>query len=339
MILQLRDNQIQISVRQLVEFLFRSGDLAAKGSRKAALDAMQEGSRIHKKIQKSMGVEYKEEVSLKQVFHHREYDILLEGRADGIFPKGDIWVIDEIKGTYQNLQDMEEAIYVHKAQAMCYGYLYGLQNHLLRVGIQMTYCHLESEEIKRFYEELSMEELEQWMEDVKLQFFIWSDYVYEEKKKRDDSIRQLTFPFVYRTGQRKMTASVYQALKKEEILFVQAPTGIGKTISTIFPAIKRMEEDQMDKLFYLTAKTITRTAAEETFERLREKRLCFHTVTLTAKEKICPLEEVDCNPDTCPYAKGHYDRINEALYQLITGEEVFSRTKIEDYAKRYEDCS
>ena len=149
MILQLRDNQIQISVRQLVEFLFRSGDLAAKGSRKAALDAMQEGSRIHKKIQKSMGVEYKEEVSVKQVFHHREYDILLEGRADGIFPKGDIWVIDEIKGTYQNLQDMEEAIYVHKAQAMCYGYLYGLQNHLLRVGIQMTYCHLESEEIKR----------------------------------------------------------------------------------------------------------------------------------------------------------------------------------------------
>lgn len=338
MILQLRDNQIQISVRQLVEFLFRSGDLAAKGSRKAALYAMQEGSRIHKKIQKSMGVEYKEEVSLKQVFHHREYDILLEGRADGIFPKGDIWVIDEIKGTYQNLQDMEEAIYVHKAQAMCYGYLYSLENHLSRIGIQMTYCHLESEEIKRFYEELSMEELEQWMEDVKLQFYIWSDYVYEEKKKRDASIRQLSFPFVYRTGQRKMTASVYQALKKEEILFVQAPTGIGKTISTIFPTIKRMEEEQMDKLFYLTAKTITRTAAEETFERLREKGLCFHTVTLTAREKICPLEEVDCNPDTCPYAKGHYDRINEALYQLITGEEVFSRAKIEDYAKRYGVC-
>lgn len=338
MILKLKENQIQISVRQLVEFLFRSGDLAAKKSQKASLDAMQQGSRIHKKIQRRMGVDYKEEVSLKQIFYHRDYEILLEGRADGIFPKEDIWVIDEIKGTYQNLASMEEAIYVHKAQAMCYGYMYAFSNHLEKIGIQMTYCHLESEEMKRFYEEFSMTQLEEWMEEVKLAFFIWSDYVYQEKSKRDASIRELSFPFEYRKGQKKMTAFVYQSLKQEEILFVQAPTGIGKTMSTIYPTIKRMEETGTEKLFYLTAKTITRTAAEEAFEILRKKGLSFHTVTLTAKEKICPLEEMECNPEVCPYARGHYDRVNQALYDLITEENVFAREIILSYAEKHQVC-
>lgn len=338
MILQLKDNQIKISVRHLVEFIFRSGDLTTGGRGKSALDAMQAGSRIHKKIQRSMGVDYKEEVSLKKTFYHRDYEVLLEGRADGIFPKKDVTVIDEIKGTYQNLALMEQAIWVHQAQAMCYGYIYGLEHHLEQIGIQMTYCHLESEEIKRFYEQYSMAELEAWMDDLMTSFFVWSDYVYGAKKKRNISIREQKFPFRYRKGQKKLTASVYQSLKNKEILFVQAPTGIGKTISTIYPTIKRMEEADADKMFYLTAKTITRTAAEETFQILRKQGLQFSTVTLTAKEKICFQKETDCDAEKCPYAKGHYDRVNQALYELVTNETVFTRTVIEEYAKRYQVC-
>lgn len=338
MLLQLKDNQIKISIRHLVEFLFRSGNLMAKGSGKASLDAMHAGSRIHKKIQRSMGVEYKEEVSLKKIFHHRNYDILLEGRADGIFQKDGVWTIDEIKGTYRNLAIMEESIYVHKAQAMCYAYIYGMEHQLERIGIQMTYCHLESEEIKKFYEEFSMPELEEWMEEVKLSFFVWSDYVYQAKKKRNASIRNLVFPFPYRKGQRKMAASVYHSLKSEEILFIQAPTGIGKTMSTIFPTLKRMEEAGSDKMFYLTAKTITRTAAQEAFQILRNNGLSFSTVTLTAKEKICLQEEMDCNPQNCPYANGHYDRVNQALYDLIDGETGLTREILMEYAEKYHIC-
>ena len=338
MILQLKDNQIKISVRQLVEFLFRSGDLTSGGSRKASLEAMQAGGRIHRKIQRSMGVDYREEVSLKKTFYHRDYEVLLEGRADGIYQKREIMVIDEIKGTYQNLMAFDEPIFVHKAQAMCYGCLYGMENHLERIGIQITYCHLETEEIRRFYEEYSMEGLQEWMEETMTSFFVWSDHVCEAKRRRNASIRNQTFPFSYRKGQKALSASVYQSLKKGEILFVQAPTGIGKTISTIYPTIKRMEEADVDKMFYLTAKTITRTAAEEAFRILRKQGLSFSTVTMTAKEKICFQEEMECDPQQCPYANGHFDRVNQALYKMLSEETVFSRTVIEDYAQRFLVC-
>jgi Rad3-related DNA helicase len=338
MLLQLKKNQFKISVRHLVEFIFRSGDLSTGEGRKASLDAMQAGSRIHKKIQRSMGPDYKEEVSLKKSFYHREYEVVLEGRADGIFPKGNVMVIDEIKGTYRNLQMLEEPVFVHQAQAMCYGYLYGLEQNLPEIGIQITYCHMETEETKKFYECYSMAELETWMEDTMTCFFVWSDYVFDAKQRRNESIRMQTFPFDYRKGQKKMAASVYQSLKKEEILFVQAPTGIGKTISTIYPTIRRMEERDMDKFFYLTAKTITRTAAEETFEILRRQGLSFTTITLTAKEKLCFQDEMDCSPESCPFAKGHFDRINQALYDLITNETVFTRGVIETYARSHQVC-
>lgn len=338
MILQLKDDQIKISVRHLVEFIFRSGDLTSGGSRKASLDAMQAGSRIHRRIQRSMGVDYKEEVSLKHNFHHKGYDVIVEGRADGIFPKDGVTVIDEIKGTYQNLMMLEEPVFVHKAQAMCYGYFYGLEQNLEQIGIQITYCHMETEEIRRFYEILSMQQLESWMEELMDSFFIWSDYVYESKKKRNTSIREQKFPFEYRTGQKGLSASVYQSLKKEEYLFVQAPTGIGKTISTIYPTIKRMEEKDTDKMFYLTAKTITRVSAEETFGILRNHGLYFSTITLTAKEKICFQKEVECNPEQCPYAQGHFDRVNQALYELIMNETVFTRERIEEYAQKFQVC-
>lgn len=306
--------------------------------KKSVLAAMQAGGRIHRKIQKSMGVDYQEEVSLKHIFHQGDYDVVLEGRADGIYEKKGIITIDEIKGTYKKLDHIEEAEEVHLAQAKCYAYMYGLEQGLSQVGVQITYCNMDTEEIKRFYETYSFESLEEWMEDIKTAFFVWSDYVYQARIVRDDTIRGVEFPFDYRKGQRKLTAAVYQAVKKEEVLFVQAPTGIGKTLSTIFPAVKSMEEKGMDKLFYLTAKTITRTAAQEAFEILRNKGLRFTTVTLTAKEKICFQEECDCNPESCPYARGHFDRINEALYALLKNETVFTRQVIEEYASRYQVC-
>ncbi|MDE5597356.1 MAG: ATP-dependent DNA helicase, partial [Lachnospiraceae bacterium] len=131
---------------------------------------------------------------------------------------------------------------------------------------------------------------------------------------------------------------VYQTIYHKRKLFIEAPTGVGKTISTVFPAVKAIGEEIGEKIFYLTAKTITRTVAEDTFQLLRNKGLQLKTVVLTAKEKICFLEEMECNPEACPYAKGHYDRINDAMYDLLTHEDSFGREKIEEYAKKYQVC-
>ncbi|MDE5952276.1 MAG: hypothetical protein K2H12_11940, partial [Acetatifactor sp.] len=116
------------------------------------------------------------------------------------------------------------------------------------------------------------------------------------------------------------------------------PTGGGKTISTGCPAVQAMERGRGETLFYLTAKTITRTVAENTFGLLREKGLSFKSVILTAKEKTCFMEETECNPEYCPYAKGHYDRVNDAIYDLLTHEESFGREVVEEYAGKHQVC-
>ena len=135
-----------------------------------------------------------------------------------------------------------------------------------------------------------------------------------------------------------MVTYVYQTIYHKRKLFLEAPTGVGKTISTVFPAVKAMERGMGDKIFYLTAKTITRTVADQTFQLLRQNGLRFKSVILTAKDKICFLEHPECNPEHCPYAKGPFDRVNEAMYDLLTNEDSFDRETIERYAHNHQVC-
>ena len=127
---------------------------------------------------------------------------------------------------------------------------------------------------------------------------------------------------------------MYRSILREKILFIQAPTGTGKTIATIFPAVKAVGEELADRIFYLTAKTATAAVAKDTFLLLAEQGYRGKTVLITAKDKICPMEERTCNPEQCPYAKGHYDRINEALYGLLQREDLLSREVLLAWAER-----
>lgn len=332
------DHTIKISVRNLVEFILRSGDIDNRRGASFDKDAMQEGSRIHRKIQKQMGPNYNAEQSLKADFPVDEYIIKLEGRADGIITNDDEIIIDEIKSMYADISYIEEPFIVHKAQAMCYGYIYATQNQRSKISIQVTYCNIESEAIKRFVEEYTTEQLEEWIQGVLNEFIKWAKYLSQSKQIRNLSIKGLEFPFPYRNGQRKLAASVYQTISRRKTLFIQAPTGVGKTMSTIFPAVKAMGEELDDKIFYLTAKTITRTVAEEAFDILRDQGLEIKTVTITAKDKLCLCEETNCNPDACPYAKGHYDRVNQAVYHLVIGNDNITRDRLLEYAKKYTVC-
>ena len=328
----------RISVRNLVEFILREGDI---DNRKAGLpdkEAMQLGGRIHRKIQRQMGSDYHAEVPLKITVPCEGFAIQIEGRADGIQKTADGVVVDEIKGVLRELEYIEKPVGVHLAQAKCYGYIYGKQQELDSITVQMTYCQMETEEVKRFQETFSIEELERWFFDIVMQYEKWARFQIEWRQTRDATIKEAEFPYPYREGQRELVTSVYRTILRKKKLFIQAPTGVGKTMTTIFPAVKAVGEGLGDKIFYLTAKTITRTVAEQAFQILKKNGLQYKVATLTAKEKICFCEKAECNPDVCPYAKGHFDRVNDAVYEMITTMEEMSRENIETQAKKHSVC-
>lgn len=329
---------IKISVRNLVEFIFREGDIDNRRGKVSEKDAMEAGSRIHRKLQRSMGADYSSEVPLTIDLKMERFRLRIEGRADGIIDKDGRITIDEIKGIYKKVEALTEPVYVHKAQAYVYAYIYAKEHELTEIGVQMTYCNLETETVRRFQETMSFHELNDWFERLIGRYMVWADYAYEHTCKRQASIQGLKFPYPYRDGQYDMIRSVYGAIRQGQKLFVQAPTGIGKTLATIYPAIHSIGQGAGDKLFYLTAKTMTRTVAVEGLELLRKQGLHFSDIVLTAKEKICMQEECNCNPDQCPYAKGHYDRINAAIYDCISHEESITRTVVEAYARKHVVC-
>ena len=346
--------ELHISVRNLVEFIFREGDIDNRSGKTVSTEAMMEGSRIHRKIQKSMDASYTAEVPLKIEIDTGRYRLVVEGRADGIaygefrpdagqefIPQEEEtkqYYIDEIKGVYRNVSAMEQPVYVHKAQAMCYAYIYALQNHLDCIGIQMTYCNLETEETRYFREIMQWETLRKWFLDLIEAYRKWSDWQIAWKAQRQESIQRLEFPFPYRSGQKKLVADVYRSIMRKKTLFIEAPTGTGKTVSTIFPAVRAVGEGLADRIFYLTAKTITATVAKETFQLLEQQGYRAKIIQLTAKEKLCLCEEMDCNPVNCPYAKGHFDRVNDAVYDLLQKTDLFTREDILAQAQTYQVC-
>ena len=330
--------QIKISVRNLVEFILRSGDIDNRRGRAAQKEAMQEGSKIHRKIQRRMGASYQPEVSLKIELKRQKYLLMIEGRADGIIEEEEQVTVDEIKGIFQDVNLLEGPAGVHLAQAKCYAYIVALQRQLSEISVQMTYCNLDTEEIRRFREQYSFEELKEWFEGLIAAYEQWADFQYEAKVERNASIAGLEFPFPYREGQKKLAGDVYRTINRKKILFIQAPTGTGKTITTVFPAVKAVGEELADKIFYLTAKTITRTVAKEAFDLLRSRGYQGRVITITAKEKLCFCEEMDCNPEHCIYAKGHYDRVNDAVFDLLLKERDITREALLTQAEQFQVC-
>lgn len=358
---------VRISVRDLVEFILRSGDLDNRSARRD-VDAMQAGARLHRKIQKRQGSFYRSEVPLSLTslvtWEGLTFALVVEGRADGILTLGspettlqienpaltfsDVpAAIDEIKCVLRDISSVSEPVPVHLAQAKCYAYIYAQQNELERIAVQMTYCSLETESLRYFTEFYTLEELKEWYFSVCQEYCKWAYWETKHAQLRNASIKPLLFPFSYRPGQKELAAAVYRTVLRKKRLFVEAPTGVGKTVSTIYPAVKAMGEGLTSKLFYLTAKTITRTVAEDTFRLLLEKGLHFLPITVTAKEKVCVLEKPDCNPSACPRAKGHFDRINACLYDMLStlseeaapsAEGIFNRELLLAFAEKYQVC-
>ncbi len=328
---------VKISVRNLVEFIMRGGDIdnrIAGGDK----DAMLLGGKMHRRIQRRMGADYSAEVGLRYEIPCRGFSIIVEGRADGVIKMPEGIVIDEIKGVLRELDMLKEPVSVHLAQAKCYAFIYAEQHGLEQIGVQMTYCNMETEDIKRFQYVCSTSELSAWFFELIGKYEKWARYQIRWKEKRNGSVKAVEFPFAYREGQKELVTSVYRTILRKKKLFIQAPTGVGKTMATVFPAVKAVGEGLGDKIFYLTAKTITRTVAWQAFDILKEQALRMKVLVLTAKDKICFCEETNCNPEWCIYAKGHYDRVNDAVYELLTTSDEMSREIIEEQARKWQVC-
>ncbi|WP_219834524.1 ATP-dependent DNA helicase [Paenibacillus sp. R14(2021)] len=333
------DHTIQLSVRALVEYAYRSGDIES-GFRTSA--SLTDGTKAHQRVQKQYGEQDEREVYVSAEIVMDDLLFVVDGRCDGLLAGGEdgIVVIDEIKSTSGSLPEMVEATYpVHWAQAKCYAYMVATDRALEQIAVQLTYVQVQSEEERRFRQQFTRGELELFLHDMIRSYYASAAQQVRHRLKRDASIKMLPFPFpAYREGQRKLAGAVYKSVVDGQKLFAKAPTGIGKTISTIFPAVKAVGEGLLQRVVYLTAKTIARKAAEDAFGLLQSKGLHMAAVTLTAKEKICFQEEVRCSKEHCPYAEGYYDRINEALLDLRTKETLMTREVIEQYARKHRVC-
>lgn len=331
------DNIIKISVRNLVEFVLRSGDI---DNRFMSMSRALEGTLAHQKVQKSYGPEYKPEVSLKHSIDYEKFTINLEGRADGVIACSEGIIIDEIKSTTRDLELIDEEYnQLHWAQAKCYGYIYAIQNELDNIGIQLTYFHIETEETKIIRKKFTLKELEQFFLSIIDRYITWANLTFYWGEIRDNTIDKLNFPFEsYRKGQRELAIAVYNTISEGKRLFAQAPTGIGKTMSTLFPSIKSIDKGITSKIFYLTAKTITREVPIASMDMLLQKGLRAKVLVITAKDKICINDEVKCNPRDCPYAKGHYDRVNDAIMDIFKSEDLMTRDVITLYAQKHRVC-
>lgn len=328
---------IKISIRNLVEFIMRHGSIDNRYT--SSIKAI-EGIRGHQRVQKSYGDNYTAEVPLKYTLTYEDLEIMVEGRADGILIEDEKTIIDEIKTTTKDLLLIDENTNpLHWAQAKCYGYIYSMQNELDNIDIQITYYNIDTKSTRILRQSYTLKELEEfffWLID---EYKSWAQLESDWVNKRNESIKKLKFPFEnYRPGQRELAVRVYKSITDSKKCFAQAPTGTGKTISTIFPAIKAMGEDKTSKIFYLTAKTITREVAQNTISLMRKKDLNLKAVTITAKEKICKMDEVNCNPEYCPYANGYFDRINNSLKDILAKYNDYSKDNIEKISEEYMLC-
>lgn len=327
---------ITISVRQLVEFVYRSGDLDS--TYRSSTRALK-GIKAHKILQSDMGKNYLSEVSLKHEFEYKHILFSIEGRADGIIENEDEIIIDEIKSTYRDIEQIDENYnQTHWAQAKCYGYIYSVQNDIDDINIQLRYYNLNTGKEKTITQKYTKDELCQFFNQLIEKYFNWAELFISWEEIRDNSIERLQFPFKdYRKGQRKFAVSVYKTILKKKKLFAQAPTGVGKTVSTLFPAIKAISNTNNSKIYYLTAKSLTKQVAFDTIEMMSKQGLRLKAIIITAKEKICFKEECNCEPEYCEYANGYFNRVNEALSESLE-QDLYDRNFIEQISKKHKVC-
>jgi len=326
---------ITVPVRELVEFVLRRGDLGGDRNFAGPSRALA-GLRGHQRLQRARPSGYQKEVRLVRDLEAEDFILRIQGRIDGLLEAaGEVW-IEEIKTVQGGWNG--EARPLHWAQAKLYGAIQAHDRGLEQIDLQLTYLDLDTEQIAEFRQRFAAAELELFFTETTAIYLDWLRELQAWRRRRDDSIRALGFPFpAYRPGQRQLAVAAYRALTTGRRLFLEAPTGIGKTISVLFPAVKTLAQGTFERLFYLTARTVGRAVAEQAFTDLRRAGLRLRTLTLTAKEKICRQAGQPCDPAVCPLALGYYDRLQPALRAALAREAI-TRATLEELGQQHQVC-
>ena len=326
-----------VSVHGLVEFVLQSGDITPGGFQKR--DRAQAGTQGHKQVQRNRPEGYQAEVEISWRMEGADPPLEVRGRIDGLYASAEPVIIEEIKTTTLSLELVgDNHNPLHWAQAQCYAYMVARQQNLSKISVHLTYYHLDSKQEKTFERHFTLAELETFFHGLITSYLGWFRKISALQSRRDQSIQQHEFPYEeYRPGQREMAVEVYKAIRNNDRLYVQSPTGVGKTIAALFPAVKALGQGLAAKIFYLTAKTPGRLVAEKALDDMRQANLQLRSVTLTAKEKICFCPPVNCDPEICPFAGSYFDKVKLALEE-IDQHQAFTRPVIEELARKYEIC-
>jgi DNA excision repair protein ERCC-2 len=324
-----------VQVRELVEFALRQGDLGGRRDFVGRNRALA-GTRGHQRLQRSRPAGYQKEVRLCHEVDAGEFVLRIQGRIDGLLISAEEVLLEEIKTVQGGWDGTADPL--HRAQAKIYGFIYAEANALEQVTIQLSYLDLDTGEVAEFRNGLSQAELSAFFQETTGIYLDWLRAQHDWCRQRDKSIRALEFPFAsYRSGQRELAVAAYRVMASGGRLFLEAPTGIGKTISVLFPAVKALGEGKLERIFYLTARTVGRAVAQKAVADLRQAGLQLRTLTLTAKEKICVQEGQPCDAATCPFAHGYYDRIKPTMRAALAREEI-TRPVLEAVAREHQVC-
>jgi DNA excision repair protein ERCC-2 len=326
----------QISVKELVTFIHRGGDLTSEFKSNARA---KQGTECHAYLQDKYTASDQKEVFVKHTHETSHHQLTLSGRIDGVLLRDNETIIEEIKSTTVSLDLMkEDSRPEHLAQAKLYAYLYLLNQEQKAITVHLTYIHVSTYETKTIRKRYNQTQLQRFFEDTILQYTTWLEIYETHQKNRNQSIEGLVFPFdSYREGQYQFMGAVYQNFIQQGILYSIAPTGIGKTIAALYSSLKTLDK-KSDKLFYLTAKNQGKKIVIDTLNLLKKKGLDCKSVVLHSKEAMCLMDTVDCDPDICPYAKGYFERERDALTDIFVHDDVYDRPLIKQYGEYHKIC-
>jgi DNA excision repair protein ERCC-2 len=338
---------INLSVREVVEFLKRSGDIDLRF--KAFGPDMTDGTKAHSTIQKQRvkdadrnGYTYTPERRFAHSFSYGGCDYRLTGRADGLIEDGDGYKVEEIKSTSIELNRLTEPLDAHWAQAKFYAYFLCNEFGVGEVSVLITYTSIFEPNLKDavfFKQSFGFDALESFFYETIEKYHKWAIFRKGREEARNISIRAGLFPFgEFRRGQRNFCASVYRSIQNKNNIFIEAPTGTGKTMSALFPSVKAMGEGLCDKIFYLTAKNLTRQAAQNAADMLIDGGFNVNYSVMMGRDRFCPYPRRACYPSGCPNAAGHYDRVNGAIWDIVTTEVKINRRAITECAARHQVC-
>ncbi len=324
-----------VSVKSLIETVIMKGDIDTRYVKKSRAVL---GTKIHQMLQKQYHAEDLTEVTVKKEIVSDDISLTVQGRIDGVLSYETDPTIEEIKSTAADLKAMDEPYDTHFAQAKIYAYLYMDEHDLSDIRIRLTYYHIHTKQIKSFDTSHAKEELYDYFDELTKAYFIYLRMMSDLRKERNSSVGNTDFPYAYRKYQKAVITQIYRTVDEEKNIFINAPTGTGKTINALFPALKIMPKLSEGKIFYLSSKSTQKQIAENTLSLLQENGLQIKSITITAKEKVCKLDTPSCNPEDCPYAVQYYDKLFDAIKNILENETIISADILSEYAEEASMC-